>query len=156
MIEVFPEPAGPTSRKPRLCRNPRLQNSSLASQKRWASFRGKDGNACPSQGQSGLKKEKDQIALGEFVKHISDALDARTHLLREWALHWVLAPLLYLLTLSCLGLLVSDASGWIHPMRGGLLSIIRIVLGGEAISGSIGAGFGWLFSRRSKTKNREH
>jgi hypothetical protein len=96
-----------------------------------------------------LRKERDGIALGEFVKNIRDALEARTHMLREWALRWVLAPLLYLLTISCLGLLISDACGWIRPMREGLLSIIKLVLAGEAISGSIAAGFGWLFNNGS-------
>ena len=94
-------------------------------------------------------RQKDRIALGDFVKNIGQALEARTHLLREWALHWVLAPILYFLTISCMGLVVADACGWIHPMRDGLLSIIKVVLGGEAISGSVGAGFGWLFNRKS-------
>jgi hypothetical protein len=95
-----------------------------------------------------LIKRKDSIALRDFVKNIVDALEARTHMLREWALHWVLAPILYFLTLSCMGLVVADACGWIHPMRDGLLSIIKIILGGEAISGSAGAGFGWLFHKK--------
>jgi len=99
------------------------------------------------------KEDRDKLSLGNFVKTIQEAMEARTHLMREWALLWVLAPLLYAMTLTCLVLIVADAFSWIHQMRDGLLSIIKIVLGSEAFAGTIGAGFGWLFDRKSKSQH---
>ena len=99
------------------------------------------------------KEDKTKLSLGDFVKDISEVILARTHLMREWALKWVLAPLLYLTTLVCLGLLVADATALIKPMRDGLLSVIKTVLASGAAGGSIGAGFGWLFDRNTTSTN---
>ena len=68
--------------------------------------------------------------------------------MREWALRWVLAPLLYVTVLTCLVLFVLDAIGRIPPMRDALLGVIKIVLGAGVIGQSIGLGFGWLFRGR--------
>jgi Na+/citrate or Na+/malate symporter len=101
------------------------------------------------------KEDRIKLSLGDFVEDISEAIRARTHLMREWALKWVLAPLLYFTTLVCLGLLVADATALIKPMRDGLLSVIKTVLLSSAAGGSIGVGFGWLFdrSKTSETSN---
>jgi hypothetical protein len=101
------------------------------------------------------KEDKIKLSLGNFVKNIREALLARTHLMREWALRWVLAPLLYLTTVICLGLLVADATALIKPMRDGLLSVIKTVLASGAAGGSIGAGFGWLFDRSTNSTNSD-
>lgn len=101
------------------------------------------------------KEDRIKLSLGDFVQDTSEAILARTHLMREWALKWVLAPLLYFTTFVCLGLLVADATALIKPMRDGLLSVIKTVLASSAAGGSIGLGFGWLFdrSKTSETSN---
>jgi hypothetical protein len=71
--------------------------------------------------------------------------------MREWALKWVLAPLLYVTVTTCLVLFVLDATGQIPPMRDGLLAVIKIVLGAGVIGQSIGLGFGWLFRGRPRS-----
>jgi hypothetical protein len=91
------------------------------------------------------KEDKIKLSLGNFVTNISEAIMARTHLMRESAVRWVFAPLLCITVLTCLILFVLDALGTIPPMRDGLLSVIKVVLG----AGVLGAGFGWLFSRKS-------
>ncbi len=91
------------------------------------------------------KEDKTKLSLGNFVTNISEAILARTHLMRESALRWVFAPLLFITVLTCLFLFALDALGRIPPMRDGLLSVIKIVLG----AGVLGAGFGRLFSRKA-------
>ena len=97
-----------------------------------------------------MTREKDSIPLGTLVKDIEDALGARIQLLREWALHWILAPVLLAMTFVCLSLIALDATHCIPPMRDSLLSVVKLVLGGEAVGGSAGAGFGWLFNVKPK------
>jgi hypothetical protein len=101
------------------------------------------------------KEDRIKLSLGDFVEDISEAIRARTHLMREWALKWFLRPCCILRHQSCLGLLVADATGLIKPMRDGLLSVIKTVLLSSAAGGSIGVGFGWLFdrSKTSETSN---
>jgi hypothetical protein len=96
------------------------------------------------------ERERERLTLYEQIGSIHEGIELELHWLREWALKWVLAPILYFLTICCMGLVVADACGWIHPMRDELISIIKFVLVGEAITGSIGAGFGWLFNRKSR------
>lgn len=93
------------------------------------------------------KEDKIKLSLGNFVTSFREAVVARTHLIREWALRWVLAPLLSVTVLTCLTLLTLDAVGCIPPMRSGLLSVIKTVLGAGVLGSSVGAGFGWLFDR---------
>ncbi len=91
------------------------------------------------------KEDRIKLSLSNFVTNISEAISARTHLMRESAVRWVFAPLLCVTVLACLLLFVLDALGRISPMRDSLLSVIKIVLG----AGVLGAGFGWLFERKS-------
>jgi hypothetical protein len=93
------------------------------------------------------KEDKTKLSLGDFVSDIDEALLARTHLMREWALKWILSPILIAPVFACLILLILDAVGCIRPMREGLLSIIRWVLTSGVVSSALGAGFGWLFDR---------
>ena len=93
------------------------------------------------------KEDKAKLSLGNFVTNISEAVTARTHLMREWALRWVLAPLLAFPIVIFVILIVLDALGWILPMRDSLLSVIKWVLTSGVVSSSVGAGFGWLFDR---------
>jgi hypothetical protein len=95
------------------------------------------------------KEDKAKLSLGNFVTGISEAVFARTHLMREWALRWVICPLLSITVLSCLLLLILDAIHWIPPMRDSLLSVIKVVLGVGVLGASVSAGFGWLFNRDS-------
>jgi hypothetical protein len=91
------------------------------------------------------KEDKIKLSLGNFVTNISEAISARTHLMRESAVRWVFAPLLYFTVVIFVALLVLDALHAIPPMRDSLLSVIKVVLG----AGVLGAGFGWLFERKS-------
>ena len=92
------------------------------------------------------KGEKEKLSLANFVTNIREAILARTHLMRESAIRWVFAPLLWATVLTCLILLVLDALRCIPQMRDSLLSVIKVVPG----AGVLGAGFGWLFSPKSK------
>jgi hypothetical protein len=93
------------------------------------------------------KEEKDKLSLGNFVTTIHEAILARTHLMREWAITWVLAPLLIAIVLAFGALVVLDAFGKIHQMRAGLLVVVGAVLGAGVLGSAIGLGFGWLFAR---------
>jgi hypothetical protein len=95
------------------------------------------------------KEDKTKLSLGNFVRDTDEVLLARTHLMREWALKWVLCPLLIATVLTCLVLLILDATAEIHPMRDGLLAVIGTVLGAGALGSTGGASFGWLFNRDS-------
>jgi hypothetical protein len=95
------------------------------------------------------KDDKIKLSLGIYVQSTSEIILARTHLMREWALKWVLAPLLYITVFTCLFLFVLDATGLIQPMRDGLLAVIKFVLCAGVIGQSLGLGFGWLFRGRS-------
>jgi hypothetical protein len=95
------------------------------------------------------KEEKIKLSLGNFVKNTSEAILARTHLMREWTLRWVLVPLLCISVLTCLILFALDALGWIRPMRNDLVSVIKTVLGVGVGGFAVSAGFGWLFDRKS-------
>jgi small-conductance mechanosensitive channel len=90
------------------------------------------------------KEDKIKLSLGNFVTNISEAISARTHLMRESTVRWVFVPLFSITVLTCLMLFALDALGWIPPMRDALLSVIKVVLG----AGVLGAGFAWLFSRK--------
>jgi hypothetical protein len=74
------------------------------------------------------KDDKIKLSLGIYVPSTSEIISARTHLMREWALKWVLAPLLYPTVTTSLVLLAMDATGRIPPMRDGLLTVIKILL----------------------------
>ncbi len=93
------------------------------------------------------KEDRTKLSLGNFVKDIREALRARKHLMREWALRWILAPILIFPIATFVILIAFDALGWIRPMRDSLLSVIRWVLTSGVVSSSVGAGFGWLFDR---------
>lgn len=95
------------------------------------------------------------LALERFVTNLPDAISARTHLHRESFVWWVLCPILYLIVLTCLALLVSDALGWIRPMRDELLATIKTILVSSAVSGAIAPTLQWLFGAEAKSADSE-
>lgn len=84
-----------------------------------------------------------KFSLGNYVKNTRQVVLARTQLMREAAFRWIFAPLLYMIVLTSLSLFALDALGIISPMRDGLLSVIKVVLGSAL------AACGVLFNRNS-------
>jgi hypothetical protein len=93
------------------------------------------------------REDKTSLRLGNYVSNFQDAVAARIHMHREWALKWVLAPILFVTILPCVTLMVLDAIGRIAPMRADLLSLVKTVMSVGVGGSSFGAGFGWLFNK---------
>jgi len=97
------------------------------------------------------REEQDAVRPERFVENFPDAITASTHRHRGRFVWWVLCPAYSATVITCLALLISDALGWIAPMRPILLTAVTTVLTGGTVSAGAGAGFGWLFKQEPTT-----
>ena len=88
------------------------------------------------------------LDLGEWVTNVHEAIDVKTHELREWGIRWILSPAFLAIVIVCLALMTLDALKIIAPLREAWVTIIGIVLGGSVIGSTVGVGFGWLYGRK--------